>query len=229
MAIRSPFEGFPATWQYERDGKMVFEIKAHTYSPEAKETIKEEPKKWVWAWIVIQVMGLYQMEDPSDAYLLFIIGSTCAFYPLAKKFITWREKTRTHIVLDEDEFRIKEGRKWVRFDRRHNHAFALPPHENIRDEQRELDYKLRRAAQEGELMKMEPVYEDSFHLVYLDLNQPYYLFDIWGLRTATAIHKRLQACDAYLDQHINMGSGQIIDPDDEWDDGPGDIDDDEDE
>ncbi|MAT94104.1 MAG: hypothetical protein CME59_16100 [Halioglobus sp.] len=203
---------------------MVFEIKANTFSPDAIKAIKEQPRRWAYGWAALQLCFMEETLGAGEDFVLFIIGSAFIVYFLAKKLITWSNKTRTHIVLDEDEFRIKDGREWVCFGRRRNHSFALHPHENIRNEQRELEHKRQQAAREGEIMKIEPLYEDSFHLIYLDMGQPYYLIDIHGLRTATAIHRRLQACDAYLDQHIKMGSGQIIDPDDEWDDGPGDID-----
>ena len=66
-------------------------------------------------------------------------------------------------------------------------------------------------------------YGDSFHVVFEYLGQRNDIATVYGHKDASAIVNRLKACDKRLNQLAGMGDEAALDPDDQWNKGPGEI------
>ena len=151
------------------------------------------------------------------------LGAGLSIYPLS---LIWRFllKKKTRIVMTAGRFSVKTWRGWKHFDRTLPHKFAVIAHDKTQAEQDKRELQLRRDQAAGRIVSRTRYYGQSFHIVFEYVGQRHDVLTVFGQKQALAVAARLKACDGVLDRKAGMGEGVALDPDDQWDRGPGDID-----
>lgn len=96
---------------------------------------------------------------------------------------------------------------WRHYSRLLEHRFALQIHDRADEEVRDYDYTAREEAAKGNLIKQQPYYGQSFHVVLVYAGRRADLLTVFGQKDAVAIVARLQYCDRRINQAINMAGG----------------------
>ena len=146
-----------------------------------------------------------------------------SMYPLS---LIWRFllKKETRIVMTANRLSARTWRGWKHFDRTLPHKFAVIEHDKMQIEKEKHDLQLRRDQSAGRIVSRTRYYGQSFHIVFEYVGQRHDVLTVFGQKQALAVAARLKACDGVLDRKARMGEGVALDPDDQWDRGPGDID-----
>ncbi|MCB0637350.1 MAG: hypothetical protein KDC54_12065 [Lewinella sp.] len=221
----SPFAGFPRTRLRKRKGKPVFEVKPNILTPRAAKFADDLSGLCLFLWIGVLFFNVALLANVQGWAWLVYWGSALLITPVSRWLFREFLKNEIRMELDEEEFRIKHWFSWKRFDRTLDHGFAVPPHDLTKDEQENEEYQVRAAQMKGRLVRKRRYYAESCHLVFVYLGQRIDLVEIYGHKEGVAVKARLELCDAILNTQTKMGPVAVTDPDDEWGDGPGDIDD----
>jgi hypothetical protein len=137
----------------------------------------------------------------------------------------WRDFFRRQIVMDltPDQFRVRRSLFWTRYDRSLSHRFALYAHDKTRQEALDAQFKEKKAEKRGRVIQLRRYHQESRHLSFDYLGQRNVIADIYDIREAQAIQKRLAAIDDVLDAYTKHGDGTPLKPDDQWVKQPGEI------
>ncbi|MCP8685950.1 hypothetical protein [Marinobacterium sedimentorum] len=225
MQVRSPFDGFPETHQYEKDGKLTFTVKPRILTPLAAKTADLLTAASLCFW----GFGLFiSAEDQAINNLwgwLLYWGSLFALYPVFRWLWQSMLKTEKTLVLDADEFRVGGIFSGAGYNRKLAHSFALIRHDKTKVEQMQHEYEVRKASAQGKVIMKKPYYAESFHLIFEYMGQRNDVLDIYGHKEALAVVTRLKAIDDVLGGITQGGQGTTLEPEDQWETGPGDLDD----
>jgi hypothetical protein len=163
---------------------------------------------------------------PQNWVLGFMALSIVAALSMFPLVLFWRFllKKKTRMVMTADRFSAQTWRGWKNFDRTLPHKFAVIAHDKAQAEQEQHDLKIREAQARGRIISKTRYYGQSFHIVFEYVGQRHDVLTVFGQKQALAVAARLKACDGVLDRKARMGEGVALDPDDQWDRGPGDID-----
>lgn len=225
MKVKSPFDGFPETRQHEKDGKLTFTVKPRVLTPIAAKAADYLTIASLSYWAFCLFIAA---EDQSISSLWgwgLYWGSLLLFYPVFLWFWQSLLKTGNTLELDEEEFRIGGLFSCEKYNRKLPHSFALIQHDKTKTEQMKHEFEVRKENARGNVIMKKPYYAESFHLTYEYLGQRNDVLEIYGHKEALAVVARLKAIDDVLGGITLGGQGIPLKPEDQWETGPGDLDD----
>lgn len=222
--IISPFHGEPRTEQFtDENGNTAFHV-----TPKALTPLRVKLAEFLALMSCLGLAlggfnALTQAQHPADwLWWLVLLGPWLA-YPLLNRLWRLNLRKETRIVLTIDQFKFMSWKGWRKFDRKLPHRFALILHDKTQAEKDAHELAVREGQARGQVIAPKRYYTDSYHLSFEYIGQRNDVLSVYGHKEALAILARLKACDDILDAEARMGDGISLDPEDQWNDQPGDI------
>lgn len=126
------------------------------------------------------------------------------------------------MVFTPEEFRVKTRRgHWNVYDRSLTHRFVMQRHDRTRQKQEEHDLQIRRAQQNGRIIRPPRYYAESYHIVFEYMGHRHDVLTVFDKNRAMAVTARLKACDEFMNNRARMGDGEVLNPAEQWSDQPG--------
>lgn len=218
--MESPFAGLPRTTVlYDEAGAIRgFKVHIRALTPEGVKAADALGMLSLIAGLIfVLTIGSAAVSAAGTAMMALawlIIG-----WPLCKGF--WRAALEKQVrcAFSPEHFTVRDG--WTRrvYDRTKAHRFRLALHDKADKERREHEAQLRR----GQTSNPEPIYSDSFHVVFEYFGVRRDVVTVYERPRAEAIFERLNQCNNFMNQRTGRSGGTPLGPGDEWPDGPGDL------
>jgi hypothetical protein len=214
----SLFEGEPRTvCRQDELRRQVIDVHIRELTP---ENVKQAENLATLA-MIIGLIGLFimAMEQP----VLFLPGfPAIAIGGMAlQRHLYQALRVDTRVIFTPTEFKVLRRGRWDVYDRHLKHSFVMLKHDESRKEREEQECQARAAQAKGEYRPPRRYYDDSYHMVLEYFGQRHDIATVFDEKRARAVIARLQACDAMMDRHINMGESHVLSPEEEWGTQPG--------
>lgn len=221
---RSPFAGFPATRQHkDKGGNLTFTVTPLVLTPLRARAADFLGGVSAAALLIGGVYVVSHLPGATGGHWLASLLAPWLGYHLFKAIWRYLLRKETRIVLTADEFRVWTWRGWKIFDRQIPHKFAAIRHDKTVAERERNELEIRKAQAAGKIISKTRYYGESFHLSYEYLDQRNDVMTIFGQKEARAVRDRLKAIDEVLNAAMRKGDGIALDPEQEWNDQPGEI------
>lgn len=142
---------------------------------------------------------------PTQTAVIAVSGFLLAF--AARMAVRAALTKRTEIQMTTRHIRLRGWFGWKDYERMTEHRFAMGLHDGAASEAREQQHEAALAAQKGKVLKNEPIYADSCHVVLIYAGHRVDILDVYGDTAAAAIVSRLTYCDRYLNAAILATGG----------------------
>lgn len=215
----SPLSGEPSTVQgHDPDGSPYFIIKPCVMTPLRVKVL--DGFRALLGSVFVFIVGFLAIRNAIEpraewmAVLLFA-GGLYAVYRLSSWLLEKLLLRESIIILSKKDVAVKGPLKWKYYDRNVEHRFACIVHDKAQSEALNNDYKVRKAAKDGEVIAPPVYYGNSAHVVMELAGHRVDLLEAFDQAVAGNIVARLQYCDRYIDAFLKKRGGWGESP--EWD------------
>lgn len=220
--VISPLSRQPLTREFRTpDGHPAYRVTPHVLTP-WRARIADACTTFFKVVLAFACVITFFMLDTAG---LIQAGLLVALYFAGGAGIRWvmryAFRRRAEIVMTTEKIGVRRWFFWKWFPRQIEHRFSLQVHDAAQQEQRDLEFAVRKAASNGKVLRVTPYYADSFHVVLVLAGHREDLMTVYGAKDAAAVVARLQYLDRCLDAVIAMGAGVPRQPEDEWHEVPG--------
>lgn len=175
------------------------------------------------ATMVLLSIGLFALLcalTPPVGFWMGSLGAVMVLIVPVQKF-WWRAyETEFTFYFTPESFSTGSG---PAYDLRVPHRFSTALHSLAQEEARQIEFKIRAAQQNRQVINPKRYYADSYHLIFKYDGYSHFLLEIYGKWEAERLGERLRSVAKYMAHQRGIGQGEAVDPEDEWGRASGDL------
>lgn len=215
----SPISGDPSTVQgHDKDGSPYFVIRPSVLTPFRAKLLDGFRVLLGSAFMLVAgFLSISNAIEPRAEWMavLLFAGGLYAVHSLSSWLLEKLLLRKSIIILSKKDVAVKGAVKWKYYDRNVEHRFACIVHDKAQAEALNNDYKVRKAAKNGQVIAPPVYYGNSAHVVMELAGHRVDLLEAFDQAVAGNIVARLQYCDRYIDAFLKKRGGWGESP--EWD------------
>jgi len=217
----SPFDGEPYTFSTLGGSEPSLRVMICEITPEGAKRADTLTSFLIFLLFLLAIFILSVTHTANGfIWLAGIIAPALAHGPLNNYLYESFRKT-TEVIFTPTEFRINTDSGWLIYDRTITHHFAMMKHDLARQEREQIERKIRRDQLNKTVADHKRYFDESYHILFMYMGQRIDVLTIYDQKRASMVDARLKACDKIMDTKNLTDKGEVLNPGDQWNDGPG--------